>query len=257
MIVLVMMLSTTYIFIFEYYNGTSTNIQRLESLINIEGATLDKVEVKLEGKDESTGKSRKELEKIQDVLNTQMSHTSDCSKLCNKYHPRNSIIITNNNEYNDSINVISDKDKLSYDLSIISQNREDSNTEYNFTILSNNDLETLDCRRDRLLEFLLSQDVTPIEHIYFEGEILGNLNNNDRAEIANKVLKGLGSSINDMYQSDITETTSAYYGYTKEYDNYILSSNGDKSNVEVNFSYDENDKTTKYIVAFPFCNKTY
>ncbi len=257
MIIVVMMISTTYMVIFEYYNRIPTDIQRLKDLINIESASLEKVEVELLGNQENVVKSSVELEEIQDELNTQMSHTSDCSRLCKKYHPRNSIITTNNSADNYSVNIISDQDKELYNLSVISQNKDQHNTKYNFKISSNEKLDLIDCRRDRLVRFLLTQNVTPVEHIYFEGEIIGSLSDDNRIEIASKVLKRLGSNINGTYTSDITETTSAYYGYTKEYDNYILSPNGQKSNVEINFSYDEDNKITKYIVAFPFCNKTY
>lgn len=256
-IIIAMVFSTIYITMFEYYNRVPTDIQRLKELINIEEGKLDRVEIQLVGKNERAGKSHVQLQQMQEDLSSQMSHMSTCPKLCNKYHFNNAKVTTNNNGDNYSMDIVSDEGGSKYELMVVNQNGQVKSTKYNFNISANDNFELLDCRRDRLNRFLVRQDISPVENIYFEGEILGCLDDVDREEIAYKVLNKLGSGINGVYKSDIAETTSAYYGYTKEYDNYISASNGERSNVEINFSYDENSKTTKYIVAFPFCNKTY
>lgn len=257
LIVATMMFSMSYMIIFESYNRMSTDVQRLGELIQIQEGNIENIEIQLVGKSEGIGKTREEMKQIQEELNTEISHRRDCSKLCRKYHPRSSTIVTNGNQAVYNMELINNEESAPYKLTVASQNKSDSNTKYSFSISSSKDIELLDCRRDRLISFLLRQDVTPIENIYFEGKIVGDVDDSVKKQIATKVLNKLGSNINGTYKSDVSETTMAYYGYTKEYDNYISDSNGKRSNVEINFSYDENDNTTDYIVAFPFCNKTY
>ena len=251
--IIIMILSTTYIALFEYYDRPITEIQELKELIEVKEGSLETVEVQLVGR-EANKKDDMELMNIQKELTKQMNHRSSCSRLCNKHHTGEFSISTNNDDESIITHIVSDQNESEYKLSII--NDENKGTQYNFNLSSLANLKLLDSRTSRCKEFFRKINVISNETIYFEGEISGYLSEKKRKKIAIRVLKSLGSNIDSEYNDDITGVTSAYYGYTNKYDEYIISNNG-KSNVEINFSYDENSDKTEYIVAFPFCNKPY
>ena len=57
-----------------------------------------------------------------------------------------------------------------------------------------------------------------------------------------------------IYQDDINVKTIVYYGYTKEFPEYVVDGNGAKSNIQIGFTYNEETDKTECIIAFPFYN---
>ncbi|MDF2878347.1 MAG: hypothetical protein K0S30_1443, partial [Clostridia bacterium] len=97
----------------------------------------------------------------------------------------------------------------------------------------------------------------PKETLYFTGDIDKNLNTQEKKAYADRLLKALKGHHVSYYQSDDSEDTEAYYGYTKAVKDYIVDGSNKKTNTQISFTYNENRKVTQIIVAFPFYNEPF
>ena len=254
LIAVIMILCTSYIFGFEYYDRVPTRVQRLSKLISIPDLQVTEVGVQLNGIYYGEKLGLQEMIIRENNLLGEMAHEIDCSKLCKLFHYNTAS--TNIEEQNNGIKVIGTncEDDTPYTLIIKNQKDKNDNTYYDFKFTGLTNLKQLDMRRDRAMELLKKWGVNPKESIYFKGELLGDSLENQRLKITEMIFSQLKGNITNIYQDDMNTKTMAYYGYTKEFSQYLEDSNGVKSNVQVSFTYNENTNKTEWIIAFPFYN---
>ncbi len=259
-VVIVMILSVVYISAFEYYDKDSNSIQSLYEKIS--SKNLKEVYVNLSAVQYEDPLNVTEMTKRENELIGAMSHDETCSKLCGvscHYDNTDSTVQINDDEAVLMINNV--EDSVPYRLMITTTENDADSTQYNFEYMGIKDLELLDIRIERAKEFLESNDVQVREYIYFIGEIKGSINDKAKEGIVSEIFGNLGSNIEGKYMGEATNEgesdESAYYGYTSVFEDYIIGMDGQKNNVEVNFSYNEKLDITTYRVAFPFFNSPY
>ena len=257
LIAIIMILCTSYIFGFEYYDRVPTRVQRLSQLISIPDLEVTEVGVKLNGIYYGERLNLKEVLIRENKLLGEMAHEINCSKLCKLFHYNSAS--TSIEQQDNDITVVGTNcdDDTPYTLTIKNQKDKDYNTYYDFNFTGLTNLKRLDMRRDRTLNLLKKWGVHPKESIYFKGELLGDLLENQRLEITQMIFSHLKGNITNIYQDDMNTKTMAYYGYTKEFSQYIEDSSGAKSNVQVSFTYNESTNKTECIIAFPFYNEPF
>lgn len=254
MVVVIMILCTTYIFGFEYYDREPNKLQKLGEQISIPQLKITEVGVELSGIVYGEQLEATDLMMKQSKMLEALAHEEGCSKLCQVMHYTPSE--TSIEEKEDQIKVIAgytDGD-ASYDLMIKNQKDIRYNTYYHLKLTGVSNLAQLDMRRSRASKLLKSWKVDPKEWIYFKGEIEGKLTDEERLTIVETLLKALKGKRTSTYADDRNVETVAYYGYTKEIEEYIEEANGAKTNVQMSFTYNETTSQTACIIAFPFYN---
>lgn len=254
MIVVIMVLCTTYIFGFEYYDRVPNKLQRLGEQISIPQMKITEVGVELSGIIYGEQLEAKDVIMKQSKMLEALAHEEGCSKLCQVMHYTPSE--TSIEEKENQIRVIAGDTEgdASYDLMIKNQKDIRYNTYYHLKLTGVSNLAQLDMRRSRASELLKSWKVNPKEWIYFKGEIEGKLKEEERFTIVGNILKELKGKRTNTYTDDKNVETVAYYGYTKEIGEYIEEANGAKTNVQISFTYNETTSQTECIIAFPFYN---
>lgn len=112
----------------------------------------------------------------------------------------------------------------------------------------------------------ITQDVTDGEvyendniiSISIQGDMEGQITIENQEKIAKKILEELEAETVFQYKPTEAEKDSAYsiYGYTKEMDEHLVIGN-DKINVNVVYSYNEEENVTTMHVASPIANYDY
>lgn len=253
-ITVIMILCTTYIFGFEYYDRMPDKVQQLSEQISIPELKVTEVGVELSGIYYGEKLELQNLMIRQNEVLEALAHEVDCSKLCQVFHyiPATTSIEEKENQI--KVTAANKSDDTPYYLMIKNQKDKGYNTYYDLKLTGMSSLAQLDMRRSRAKELLKSWKVKPKESIYFKGEIEGELLDEERLTIAETLLKQLKGKMTNTYQDDRNNETVAYYGYTKEIADYIEESNGVKTNIQISFIYSETARNTECIIAFPFYN---
>lgn len=249
-----MILCTTYIFGFEYYDRMPNKLQRLGEQIGIPEMKLTEVGVELSGIIYGEQLGAQAVMNKQSKMLEALAHEEDCSKLCQVMHYTPSEISIEEKENQIKVMTAYTDEDGTYDLMIKNQKDIRYNTYYHLKLTGARNLAQLDMRRSRASELLKSWKVDPKEWIYFKGEIKGKLKEEERLAIVDHLLKKLQGKRTNTYTDDRNVETVAYYGYTKEIGEYIEEANGAKTNVQISFTYHETTSQTECIIAFPFYN---
>lgn len=144
-----------------------------------------------------------------------------------------------------------------YTFSVKNQKDIHQNTYYDLKIVGGSEVEYIDQLRNRGYEQFKMWQVTPKETIYFKGFIPGALSKTDSIQIKDRLFHRLDAKETNFYQDDLIETTYAYYGYTPYIKAYIVEADGQKSNMQISFKYNELQDQTELIIAFPFYNQPF
>jgi hypothetical protein len=186
-----------------------------------------------------------------------LSHTFDCSKLCTQIHIND--IDTDLIREQNTLGILAESKNAGtpFNVSIKTQKDIGYNTYYKIKIQGKQDISQLDNLRSRSKSLLSDWNVRPKERIYFTGKITGQMSSSQREDYVRHLLKNLNASETDHYQDDYSEGAEAYYGYTKDFKEYILGEKGKKTNIQISFSYNEYDGSTQVIIAFPFYNEPF
>lgn len=145
-----------------------------------------------------------------------------------------------------------------YTFSLKNQKDIHQNSYYNLTLIGKDlDITYIDQLRNTGYDKLKTWHIASKETIYFKGWLSGALSQEETKEMKDKLFETLEVKATNQYQDDLVETTCAYYGYTPYINDYITEADGQKSNVQVGFKYDELQNQTELIVAFPFYNQPF
>lgn len=253
-VAVIMMVCTTYIFGFEYYDRMPDKIQSLNEQISASGLGVMEVGVELSGIYYGEQLETEQLVMRQNDMLGALAHEEGCSKLCQVLHYLPAT--THIEELENQIKVTADSPSNDGAYQVMMKNQKDKgyNTYYDIKLTGSDGLAQLDMRRSRAKAFLQSLKVTPRESIYFKGEIEGALLEEEGLSMAQTVLKNLKGKQTNTYKDDRNEGTVAYYGYTKEISDYIEEANGARTNIQISFIYNETTDKTEWIIAFPFYN---
>lgn len=256
-IILAMLLSTSYIFAIDYYDMRQTTVQDIYAAISLPGIQFTDIRISLTGQRQEALEVIDLCEREQSCIQ-KLAHENDCSKLCTEIHETSAVADVTMEEEDKLQGVASAKSLMSsYSLSIKNQKDINHNSYYKLNIQGLEDLVELDRLRSDSIDLFKEWDVEPNESVCFLGTIEGNVGEVERFEYKTALLKALKARFTGYYQDDLSGDTQAYYAYTKSFDDYILDGEGKKTNTQISFSYNEVEDVTQIIIAFPFYNEPF
>ena len=144
-------------------------------------------------------------------------------------------------------------------VSIVTVNNEDGegvSNEKQYILISielNSSPENIMEIRDKVDEIYNDIGVDNSSNIYLKGSIAGELTQKDKVEMIDSVFDDLEARV---VLSNTLDTTYNVYGYTKNEKSYVYQM-GEKVNVNMAISYDENENMTYIHIASPFINKSF
>lgn len=251
------LLSVTYIFAIDRYDTMPEKLAFLKEKLSIEAVDYTEVGVELEGVIYDEKLEVSDLQNKQDELAMQLAHTSECSKLCKISHTELSNRTMDIGEQVKQGEVECKSDLWQYTFTLRNQEDIHENSYYHLKIIGGEEMKSLDMLRNRGYEQFKEWKVKTKETIYFKGFIADELTKEERSQIKNQLLENLGAKETNYYEDDLTQTTCAYYGYTSYIKAYTVDAEGQKTNVQISFKYDEIYQRTDVIVAFPFYNEPF
>lgn len=254
LVAVIMILCTTYIFGFEYYDRMPDRLQQLSKQINVPELKVIEVGVELSGIHYGEKLDLQTLVVKENEVLEALAHEVSCSKLCQAFHynPSETSIEETTNQI--KVSAVNKEDETPYKLTIKNQKDKNDNTYYDLRLTSMDNLEQLDMRRGRAKDLFKNWGAKPKESIYFKAELIEAVSNEKRLTLVETILNNLKGKMINMYQDDRDSHTVAYYGYTKEVPEYIEGADGNKTNIQISFIHNEITDKTECIIAFPFYN---
>lgn len=256
-VLIAMMISVTYIFAIDCYNARPNIIEWLSQQIAQDDIEYTEVGIALTGKIYNESFSGiavgNKLEEMQEAL----SHESDCSKLCKIVHPERGAIVMQVTEESRQGSLSAGVADLEYQFTVKNQKDIHDNSYYDFKMTGIKEITLLDALKDRAEDLLKSWGIKAKESIYFKGFTVGPLTEEERSQVRTNLFTNLKAKETNYYEDDLSQTTCAYYGYTPYINDYIKEENGNKTNVQLSFKYDELTNQTQVIIAFPFYNEPF
>lgn len=256
-IIVMALLSVTYIFAIDRYDTMPEKLVFLKEMLSIEEVSYTEVGVLLEGVVYDEKLDLRDLQNKQDEIAMQLAHTSDCSKLCKISHSDLSRKAIDIGEHVKQGEVEWSSDLWQYTFTLKNQEDIHENSYYNLKIIGGADMKQLDVLRNRGYEQFKEWEVKAKETIYFKGFTTGMLTEVERSQIKDQLLENLAAKETGYYEDDLTQTTCAYYGYTPHIKAYTVDAEGQKTNVQISFKYDDIGNHTDIIIAFPFYNEPF
>lgn len=267
-ILLSVLLGTSYLvaaeqYLYKAYDGQSQQfykrqdqLQFLKEKIELESLEILEVGVELSGViyDEKlqVGDIEDKMQQMESSLERHANHSKHYEIEEDNALRSNTYL---NNILEDSIEKIGQG--YQYTFSLKNQKDIHYNTYYTLKLVGGADVSYIDQLRNKGYEQLQAWHVAPKETIYFKAIIPGVLSEEDTTQIKQQLFHNLEAKTTNFYQDDLVETTYAYYGYTPYIEDYITEADGQKSNVQVGFKYDELKDQTELIIAFPFYNQPF
>ena len=249
-----MILCTTYIFGFEYYDRRPDRLQQLSKQINVPELKITEVGVELSGIHYGEKLDLQMLVVKENKVIEALGHEASCSKLCQAlhYNPAEASIEETTNQI--KVTAVNKEDETPYQLTIKNQKNKKDNTYYDLRLTSVDHLAQLDMKRSRAKDLFKNWGAKPKESIYFKAELVEMVSNEKRLALVETIFNNLKGKMTNMYQDDRDSQTVAYYGYTKEVPEYIEGVDGNKTNIQISFTYNEITDKTECIIGFPFYN---
>ena len=254
MIIVSALLSATYIFAIDHYDTMPKQLAFLKDKISIEDVHYTEVGVELSGIIYDEGLEFMDLQNKQYEMAEQLAHTNECSKLCQ---------VTHSDLSKQTIDVASQVKKAEvensgegwqYIFTLKNQKDIHENSYYYLKITGAEDIQHMDILRNRGYDQFKAWHVKSKESIYFKGFMVGSLSEEERTQLKDQLLQNLNAKETNSYQDDLNETTCAYYGYTPYIKEHVVEVDGQKTNLQISFKYDETRNETDIIIAFPFYN---
>lgn len=254
MIILSALLSATYIFAIDHYDTMPKQLAFLKDKISIEEVHYTEVGVELSGIIYDEELNLMDLQNKQYEMAEQLAHTNECSKLCQVTHldlSKKTMDIENQVK---KVEIENSGEGWEYLFTLKNQKDIHENSYYYLKITGVEDMQHMDILRNRGYNQFKAWHVKAKETIYFKGFIVGLLSEEERTQLKDQLLQNLSAKETNSYQDDLNETTCAYYGYTPYIKDYMVEADGQKTNVQISFKYDETRNETDIIIAFPFYN---
>lgn len=231
-------------------------LQFLKDKIELEPLEILEVGVELSGVvyDEKLQASNIEdkVEQMQSILEMSAMYSK-------RYEIEEANALRNNTYPNDIVEDYIEKSSEGYQYTFSLKNQKDIhyNTYYNLKIVGGADVSYIDQLRNKGYGQLQAWHTATKETIYFKAIMPGALSQEETTQIKQELFHNLEAKNTNFYQDDLVETTYVYYGYTPYIKDYIVEADGQKSNVQVGFKYDELQDQTEIIIAFPFYNQPF
>lgn len=256
-IIIAMLISVTYIFAIDEYDAKPEQLKWLQEQISKTGIGYHEVGIEIEGIIYNEELSLQAVQcKIEEMSET-LAHESDCSKLCQIAHSnREERQIQETKKGIEGSVEVRDED-WQYYFELRNQKDIHYNSYYDLKITGYENIEQLDMLRSRGNDRLKDFKVPSKESIYFKGFMERKLAEEERDNLAKELFLNLEAEATNYYEDDLSKTTCAYYGYTHHVKDYIKEDNGQKTNVQISFQYNEQNQCTQIIVAFPFYNEPF
>ncbi len=256
-ILITLVLSTSYIFGIDYYDRKEIKVKTLYEKVALADVTYTEISSSFRGIKENESLNKSELGFKHGQIVHELAHEENCSKLCTQIHSVYCESEFIEEEEAREIRVAWRETATPYRLSIKTQKDIGYNTYYKIEIKGLEDTRQIDHLRSRTMQLLEKWDVKSKETLYFKGTIQGSINRGERQALVNNLLEKLNAKETGYYQNDYSEDTEAYYAYTKAIKDYILDQDNKKTNIQINFSYNEIQHKTHMIIAFPFYNESF
>lgn len=251
------LLSVTYIFAIDRYDTMPEKLAFLKEHLSIEAVNYTEVGVELEGIVYDEQLELVNLQNKQYEMAEQLAHTSECSRLCKVSHSDLSKKTIDIADQVKKASVEDSGEQWHYTFTLKNQKDIHENSYYYLKIVGGTDTQYLDVLRNRGYDQFKAWHVEVKESIYFKGFMAGALSVEEREQIKDHLLKNLNAKKTNYYEDDLNQTTCAYYGYTSYVKDYVREVDGQKTNVQISFKYNETRNETDIIIAFPFYNNPF
>ena len=254
LISIIVVFSMSYIFAIEWYDQMPNQIAQLFEKVSLKEIKYNEIGIELSGIQYENELTSEALKDMNSKMVANLAHQSNCSKLCQVTH--NHLVTTFFEEEDTSrwVQTNENEEEWNYTFSIKNQQDIHYNTYYNLKIKGYKDIERLDMLTSRGRNQFKEWHVNTKESIYFKGEIPGKCSSIEVKEISDRLFEALNAKHTNYYEDDLIDSTCVYYGYTSYFKDYIKETDGDKTNMQVGFKYNDELNCTEVIVAFPFYN---
>lgn len=253
MIVLIVILiiatcSMTYIFAIDSYDTMPDKMQKiLQQIETLEEITYKEADIKMSAIQYNKELTKEDLQAMNDAMSTQLAHDSGCSPLTTFSENKNLVQITSSEG----------DEEWNYEFKLKEQQDIHHNVYYDLKIVGSKDIEKVDTLRNRAKAQFKEWGIRPKESIYFKATIAGKVSKQETNEIAEQLFERLDAKKTNYYEDDLEETTCVYYGYSSWFKEYIQEQDGDKTNMQVGFKYNDELNRTELTIAFPFYNEPF
>ena len=253
-ILITLIFSASYILGLDYYDRKETEIRKRFEQVKRPEFICRQINFQLSGIKSGEKLNEQELTKRQIECVKALAHLDTCSKLCTQEHENNaqSEYIKDPNGF--GVRIFGTNQNTVYEVVIKVQERESC---YRIKMQGSDNIEAMDNLRNRAVSLFERWGINPQENLSFIGEAEGKFSTIQRKEYVADLFNTLKADYRGYYQDDFGKDTEAYYGYSKEIKEYIIGSGGKKNNVQIGFSYNEQDDYTQIIAAFPFYNEPF
>ena len=260
MIVITMILSTTCILGVSLYDTKSETVTRIYQAVNNLQINITQAEVNFSLVKEGDKLTEDELYAMNTEFSEILSHNEACSKFCSQIHGHtvSSSMWQEENSFN--LQLISYSNTPKFVMNIKSQAQNNFKTTAKMHIEGYGhveEIQKIDNIRELTWRVYKKLNKTPKENLIFHAYVNKKLNREEMQQYAAKLYESLEAKPRHFYQDDLNQTTAAFYGYTKEFNQYVLDEKGEKSNIQIGFSYDEIRDKTYIVIAFPFYNEVF
>ncbi len=256
-LLITLILSTTYILGIDYYDKKDPTLSQLYKAISLPDFTYDTISLSLSGV--KTGKVATLAEFVGKGAEaiTAFSHKEDCSKFCTQLHENEAQTYFSEESGQIEVGVTEEKQKSSYKLKFKTSKKAPTTSHYYFELRSQGSLDQLEGWWQASHKLYEKWGIKAKEHISFQGSFKKQLTKEEEQILAQQIMTQLKGEIGTSYSSTERPDMMTYYGYTKLYKGYIQESFNKKSNVQISFTYKEDTNETRYLIAFPFYNESF
>ncbi len=256
-ILLTLILSTTYILGIDYYDKKDSTLSQLYKAISLPDFTYDTISISLSGV--KTGKVTTLAEFVEKGAEaiTAFSHKEDCSRLCTQLHENEAQTYFSEEGGQIEVGVTEEKQKSNYKLKFKTSKKAPTTSQYCFELRSQGNLDQLEGWWQASHKLYEEWGIKAKEHISFEGSFKEQLTKEEEQALAQLIIKQLKGELGTSYSSIERPDMMTYYGYTKLYKGYIQESFNKRSNIQISFIYNEATNETRYLIAFPFYNESF
>jgi len=254
---LVALLSMSYVLAIEWYDQMPNKITQIFNKITIDEIKYKEIGIKLSGIQYNQELAVEDLQSMNEEMVNRLAHQTDCLNDCEEEHDQLATTIIEDETECTKVQTYNNGERWNYILQLKEQLDTHYNTYYDLEIKGKIVPTELDALRNRGIDQFKVWNVDYEESIYYKGEISGKLSDQERRDLTRRILVELDADETDYYKDDLVDSTCVYYGYTKLFNDYIIENDGDKTNMQVGFKYNDELNLTEVIIAFPFYNNPF
>lgn len=250
------LLSVTYIFAIEIYDNKLNKLQQIMSKVSLENIQYEDIGVQFTAIEYDQELNRNQLKVMGEEMASTLALDTACSNMCTLQHTSMATTIIDEEEDCIKSQIHESGEGWAYELKLKNQQDIHHNTYYELSI-HGQDIEKLDSLRNRGMNQLNKWGLNISEGIYFKGSIEGKLSDKEQIEYMEQLFDHLHAKSTSYYEDDLTDSTRVYYGYTPLFKESIKDANGNKTNMQVGFKYNDELNQSEMIIAFPFYNEPF